>query len=388
MIDFLSPVSKEVLAYAENLPAGTLGKQIKVHAEKGQIPSFEGAKIAIVGLRENRADVNFNDEDINFNSYRKAFYSLYPGNWSHDIIDLGDIEKGATPEDSRFAAREAIAALIKMDIIPLILGASQDMVYGQYRAYDGMGEMVNMVNIDSRFDLGNADSPISNKSYVSKIVVELPYNLFNYSVIGYQSFFNPPQEIALMDKLFFDAFRLGEVTSDITIVEPIMRDADIVTLDASAIKSSEISYKDYSSPNGFDGREICSISRYAGISNRVSSFGLYEIGKSNSQKSGPMLIAQIMWYFVEGVNFRIDDGDFEEEKQFTTYLVPIDDTILTFKKSKRTERWWILMPFISDVNNKLKRRTLLPCTYGEYLSACNNGQIPDRWLRARLKNEV
>src|SRR5690606_40363689 len=97
--------------------------------------------------------------------------------------------------------------------------------------------MVNIVNIDNRFDLGNAELRISNKSYVGKMVVDKPYNLFNYSVLGYQSFFNAPQEIALMDKLFFDAYRLGEVTADTTIVEPIMRDADMVTLDVTAIKS-------------------------------------------------------------------------------------------------------------------------------------------------------
>src|SRR5690554_1858340 len=387
MIEFLSPVSKKVLAHREVLPSGTLGKQIEVHAKKGEFPSFKGVKFAILGLQENRADIDYIGEDICFDAYRKAFYSLYPGNWNHTIIDLGDIEKGESPEDSRFAAKETIAALIKMDIIPLILGAGQDLAYGQYRAYDGFDQMVNVVNIDSRFDLGNADLPISNKSYVGKMVVDLPYNLFNYSVVGYQSFFNSPQEIALMEKLFFDAFRLGEITSDITSVEPTPRDADIVTLDASAIKNSEISYKNSDSPNGFDGREICAISRYAGISNRVSSFGIYEIGKPMLHQSGAMLIAQIFWYFVEGANFRIKDDDFDNDKHFTTYIVPIDDTVLTFKKSNKTERWWILLPFISNVNNKLKRRTLLPCTYGEYLSACNQ-EIPERWLKARHKNEV
>jgi len=388
MIEFLSPVSNIVLEHRESLPPGTLGKQIKVHAEKGVFPSFDGVKFAILGVKENRASVNRDEEEIGFDSYRLAFYSLYPGNWNYNIIDLGDIEKGATPEDSRFATKETVAALLKMKVIPLILGAGQDLAYGQYRAYDGWGEMVNLVNIDSRFDLGNAELPISNKSYVGKMVVDLPYNLFNYSVIGYQSFFNSPQEIALMEKLFFDAYRLGEVTADITIVEPAMRDADIVTLDASAIKNSEMSYKNSDSPNGFDGREICAISRYAGISNKVSSFGIYEIGKQmTQQKSGAMLIAQVLWYFVEGVNFRIDDEDFDNEVNFTTYNVPIDDTVLTFKKSNRTERWWILLPFISNVNNKLKSRTLLPCTYGEYLSACNQ-HIPERWLKARHKNEV
>lgn len=387
MIDFLSPVSKPVLDFIEFLPLGTLGKQIKIHAEKGEFPSFDGVKFALLGLQENRADIDYNGDEISFDSYRKAFYSLFPGNWNHAIVDLGDIEKGESPEDSRFAAKETIAALLKMQIIPLILGAGQDLAYSQYRAYDGGSQMVNVVNIDNRFDLGNADLPISNKSYVGKMVVDLPYNLFNYSVVGYQSFFNSPQEIALMEKLFFDAYRLGEITADITVVEPAMRDADIVILDSSAIKNSEISYKNSESPNGFDGREICAISRYAGISNRVSSFGIYEIGKFTTHKSGAMLIAQILWYFVEGANFRIKDEDFDDDKSFTTYIVPIDETVLTFKKSNKTERWWILLPFISNVNNKLKRRTLLPCTYGEYLGACNQ-EIPERWLKARHKNEV
>ena len=387
MIEFLSPVSKNVLAHREILPQGTLGKDIKVHEKKGDIPDFNGVKFAIIGLHDNRAVIDFKGEEISFDSYRKAFYSLYPGNWNYNIIDLGDIEKGSSQEDSRYAAKETIAALLKMNIIPLILGAGQDMAYAQYRAYDNFGQMVNIVNIDNRFDLGNADLPISNRSYVGKMVVDLPYNLFNYCVVGYQSFFNSPQEIALMEKLYFDAYRLGEIVNDLTLVEPTMRDADIVILDASSIKHSEINYNGSESPNGFDGREICTISRYAGISNRVSSFGIYEIGKESVNPSGSMLIAQIMWYFVEGVNFRIEDEDFDKDNLFTTYRVPIDDTELIFKKSNKSDRWWILLPFISNVNNKLKRRTLLPCSYGEYISACNQ-EIPERWLKARHKNEV
>ena len=387
MIEFLSPISKKVLAHREVLPLGTLGKQIVVHSKTGELPNLKNVKFAILGIKENRADVNFIGAEVSFDSYRIALYSLYPGNWNGKIIDLGDIEKGETAEDTRFAAKEVIVALLKKNIVPLILGGSQDLTYAQYRANDAFEQMVNIVNIDNRFDLGNAELPISNKSYVGKMVVDMPYNLFNYSVLGYQSFFNAPQEIALMDKLFFDAYRLGEITADITIVEPIMRDADIVTLDVTAIKSAELSYKNNESPNGFDGREICAISRYAGISNKVKSFGVYELSDSIESKSGSMLVAQILWYFIEGYNFRVEDDDFENEKLFTSYKVPIEDEVLEFKKSNKTERWWIVLPFISNVNNKLKRRTLLPCTYGEYLSACNQ-EIPERWLKARHKNEV
>ena len=277
MIEFFSPVSKSVLAHREVLPNGVLGKQISVHSIKGLLPALENVSFAILGIKESRNDVDYIGESLCFDEVRKALYSLYSGNWTHKIIDLGDIEKGNTVQDTFFATKSVVEELLKNKITPLILGGSQDLAYAQYRAYDGFGNMVNITNIDSRFDLGDADHPISNKSYVGKIIVEKPYNLFNYSAIGYQSYYNSPEEISLMEKLFFDGYRLGEVASDITLVEPILRNSDIVILDINAIKSADLSYKNSKSPNGFDGREICAIARYAGISNKVSSFGVYEL---------------------------------------------------------------------------------------------------------------
>ena len=387
MIEFLSPVSKNVIAHREVLPQGVLGKEIVIHNKKGDLPDLKGVRFALLGVKENRNDVNYMGGAVNFDALRKAFYSLYPGNWTQKIADLGDIEKGETTKDTYFAFRTVSEALLEKDIIPIIFGGSQDLLYPHYRSYDVLEKMVNLVNVDHRFDLGDAENPISNKSYIGKIIIDKPYNLFNYSVLGYQSYFNPPGEIALMEKLFFDAYRLGTVTADITLVEPIMRDADIVSMDVSAIKSAELSYKYSASPNGFDSREICAIARYAGISNRVSSFGLYELQDFTKAESAAVLIAQIVWYFIEGVNFRVDDEDFSNEKSYTTYKVPVGDEILIFKKSNKTGRWWIELPFISNVNNKLKRHTLLPCTYGEYLSATNQ-EIPERWYKARRKNEV
>lgn len=387
MIEFLTPVSKPVIAHREVLPAGTIGKQLLVHTIKGELPDLEDVKFAIFGCKENRRDIDYMGLDVQFDTIRMSLYGLYPGNWKHTIADLGDIEKGASVEDSYFAVKAVTASLLKKNIIPIILGGSQDALCAQYRAYDGVCSMINMVNIDTRFDLGDAEAAISNKSYVGKIIVDKPYNLFNYSVLGYQSFFNPPQEIALMEALYFDAHRLGAVTADIKDVEPIFRNADLVTMDISSIKSAELGSYNKENPNGFDGREICAISRYAGISSKVSSFSLFEITDFTTSRSGAMLLAQVLWYFIEGVNFRVSDDDFMDIKHYTTYKVPIDDEVLIFKKSNKTGRWWIELPFISNIDNKLKSSTLLPCTYGEYLGATNQ-EIPERWLKARRKNEV
>ena len=387
MIEFLTPVSKTVLAHREVLPNGVLGKNIRVYANTGELLDLENVKVAILGVKENRSDVDFIGEEICFDEIRKSLYSLYPGNWPYSIIDMGDIEKGESIQDTHFAMKTVMEELLKKDITPLLLCGSQDLAYSQYRAYDFSGNMVNITNIDSKFDLGDADQPMTNKSFVGKIIVDKPYSLFNYSNIGYQSYYNSPEEIQLMEKLFFDGYRLGEVTADITLIEPVLRNSDMVFLDIGTIKSADLSYKNSSSPNGFDGREICAISRYAGISNKVKSFGIYELKDFKNSKSAAMLIAQIFWYFIEGFSFRVSDDDFSNETHYVIYKVPLENDVLIFKKSNKTGRWWMELPFFSNINNKLKRETLLPCTYDDYLSACNQ-EMPERWIKARRKNEL
>ena len=184
MIEFLSPVSKSVVAHIEVLSIGTIGKEIAMHKKKGEIPNLKGIAFAILGVKENRNDENYLGEEISFETVRKTFYSLYPGNWSLNMVDLGDIEKGETVEDTYFALKTVVEALLQKNIIPIILGGSQDLLYSHYRAYDSFKKMINLVNVDHRFDLGVAENPISNKSYVGKVIVDKPYNLFNYSVLG------------------------------------------------------------------------------------------------------------------------------------------------------------------------------------------------------------
>ena len=385
MDSYLSPVQDLVLAHNELMSKQALGKKIKIHSAQNGIPDLQGVDVAIVGVLENRNDINYIGEDFQFNEIRKSLYELFPGNWHVSIADLGNIEKGETTEDTYFALKTIVAQLLEKNIIPVIIGGSQDLTYANYRAYDELTPMVNIVNVDKSFDLGDSSKPIKNNSYLGKVILEQPYNLFNYSTLGYQTYFNSQEEIDLMDKLYFEAYRLGEVTNNISFVEPIMRDANIVSIDLRCIKASEVSTKLKYSPNGFDGKEICSIARYAGISNKVSSFGLYEYKPSKDDESTSMLMAQIIWYFIEGVNCRVEDDPLD--KNHLKYTVLIEDEELIFYKSTRTGRWWIEIPFLPNVNNKLKRHTLLPCTHNDYVEGCK-GKIPERWYKAYKKNSI
>src|SRR5690625_4306666 len=351
--DFLSPVEEEVLSYINTAHPSCLGKNILVHSAES-FPDLSDVKIVILGVLENRREQNRIRESFNFNEIRKSFYHLFPGNWETKIADLGDITPGDTIEDTEYALHETIKDLLSQEIIPIILGGSQDMTYAQYRAYDYRKSMVNIVNIDAKFDIGNTEADINDHSYVGKMIVNPPYNLFNYVNLGYQTYLNPPEEINLIDKLFFEAYRLGSITGDISLAEPVLRDADIVSMDINAI-SSTVSSNLKDQPNGFDGREICALARYAGISDRVSSFGFYNLQNLDSQFSSSLLPAEIIWYFIEGFNFRKNEKNISTSKNFLKYKVPLDNEVLTFYKSMVSERWWVEIS--PCVNNKLKEPT-------------------------------
>ena len=385
--NFLSPVSDSVLAHNELLSQQALGRRLRIHSQQNGIPDLEGVDLAILGVIENRNDVNYIGEDFNLNEIRKSLYALFPGSWNTNIADLGDINRGETVEDTYFALKTTISILIQKGVIPIIIGGSQDLTYANYRAYDTITPMVNIVNVDSKFDLGDSAKPIKNTSFVGKIILDQPYNLFNYATIGYQTYFNSQEEIDLMEKLYFESYRLGAVSNDITIVEPVMRDANIVSIDLGVVKSSEVSLNQKVSPNGLDGKEICTISRYAGISNKVTSLGIWEYKPSKDDEISSMLISQIIWYFIEGVNYRVKDDGFRNDENYQKFITLVEAQELVFYKSKKTGRWWIEIPFLSEVNTKLKSHTLLPCMHQDYVDACNN-IVPERWYKAFQKNCV
>ncbi len=379
--DFLTAVDNEILAYISGLSSQQLGSKMVLHTAE-QFPDLNKIKIAVIGVLDNRGNKN-QKESIELVHIRKELYSLFPGNWDASVADLGNILEGNSKDDTYFAVKNVISSLIKKKITPIIIGGSQDLTYALYRAYDDLEQMVNLVSIDSKFDFGKESDVISANSYLTKIVIEEPNNLFNFSNIGFQTYYNSQEEIDLIDKLFFDAYRLGDVSNNLSIAEPVFRDADIVSIDLTSIKSSDSGSLNPFIPNGFNGKEICALSRYAGISDKVSLLGIFN---QNDSKQESALIAQIIWYFIEGFHYRSNEYPFGSKENYLKYIIPLDQELI-FYKSNKTDRWWIEIPFISNSNNKLKKNTLLPCSYEEYLGACNQ-EIPERWWKAQRKNIV
>ena len=376
--DFLAPLDNDLIIDIKQLSSQHLSSKVVFHTE-AEFPDISKVNIAIIGVLENRGKKG---DEVDLSNVRRELYSLFPGNWSKIIADLGDIFPGNSLDDTYFALQKVVSKLIKNKVVPIVIGGSQDLTYALYRGFDDLEQMVNLVSIDNKFDLGKQEELISSNSYLSKIIVEEPNNLFNYSNIGYQTYYNSQEEIDLMEKLFFDAYRLGEVCSNISIAEPVFRDADLVSLDMSSVKSSDSGNFDDFQPNGFNGKEICSLSRYAGISDKVACLGIFNHNNTNQES---VLVAQIIWYFIEGIHYRSNEYPFGSKENYIKYTVPFEDEDIVFYKSNKTERWWIEIPFFLNHNNKLKMNTLLPCSHEDYLAACNQ-EFPERWWKAQRKS--
>lgn len=380
--NFLKPLDDEIRQLIKGFSSQQLGSKVVLHT-KEDFPDLNKIKIAILGVLDNRGDKNQNT-NVELFSIRKELYGLFPGNWDASIADFGDIVAGNSINDTYFALKQVISNLLKRKIIPIVIGGTQDLTYPLYRAYDNLEQMVNLVSVDCKFDFGKESDAVSGDSYLTKIIIDEPHNLFNFSNVGFQTYYNSQEEIDLIDKLFFEAYRLGDISNNIALAEPVFRDADMVSIDLTSVKSSDSGNESSFMPNGFNGKEICALSRYSGISDKVSLLGIFN---HNNTKQESVLIAQIIWYFIEGFHYRSNEYPFGSKEKYTKYIVPLEIEELIFYKSNKTDRWWIELPFLSKSNNKLKKSTLLPCSNEEYLGACNH-EIPERWWKAQRRNTV
>ena len=376
-LNFFNPIDETVFGVSVLLPKQVLGKKIKAHTKSQGFPDLKNVSIAIFGVNENRNGF-FASTSYEINEFRRNLYQLYPGNWAIEIADLGDLPNGETPEDSYFAIKEACLELQQMSVIPIIIGGTQDLTIAAYQVFQQNKKLVNMVSIDSRFDFSQDEELISGKSYMSKIIMDSPSYLMNYTNIGYQSYLIAQEELDLMEKLFFDSIRLGTVLDNSQITEPIFREADIASFDMKCLISSADGTYLNGSPNGIDSRTICALARYAGISDRLSLAGFFDLPNNTLFHK---LFAQIIWYFIEGVNCRFAEYPVNTNNNFKRYTVQMSDREMIFHQSEKSGRWWLEIENENYLDNKSKSNTLLSCTHKDYLDACND-VLPDRWWKA------
>jgi arginase family enzyme len=384
---FFKPVQDIMLPHVAAHKGKRLGEVFVAHTAEGGFPDLVDTDIAIFGVDDDRNAVDNQGCSMAAFSVREYLYRLLPGDYKTRVTDLGDIMRGDTVEDTYFAVTAVVETLLELNIIPVIIGGGQDLTYAMYRAYKNRKSIINIAAIDNMFDLGESEDKLNSRSYLSHIILHKPNYLFNYTNIGYQTYFVEQGAINLMRNLFFDIYRIGVLQNDLTQVEPLVRNADLFSFDMSAIRQSDAPGNANATPNGFYGEEACQMVRYAGMSDKITSAGFFEMNPAldrNGQTAH--LLAQMIWYFIDGFYHRQDDHPSASNENYIRYTVQVtdfDDGIV-FYKSKATGRWWMEIRCSDNIREKYRRHYIVPCSAADYETALQD-EIPNRWWQAYQK---
>jgi hypothetical protein len=233
-------------------------------------------------------------------------------------------------------------------------------------AYEKSKVPVNMVSVDSTINREKNLFTINESSY------------FNFINIGYQSYYIEKETLDFIEDSSFEAYRLGQVRSNLKDMEPVLRDANLVNFSLNAVKHSDAPGTTFSSPNGLSGEDACQLAFFAGHSNRITSFGVFDLLPVNDIHATTVKLAsQIIWYFFEGVSNAIYEEPDITPEHFTKYMIHLNhtDQNISFYKSNLTNRWWMEIAF-----EKKNYNIILSCSETDYELSCKQ-EIPDRWWR-------
>lgn len=378
---FFNAVPEEVLE--DDLPNSSFQKSIFINHEV--MYDLEGIKIALISVPEYRGAGLTERDNEGTHLFRRFLYRLSRNAGNGRILDLGEMRPGPTAQDTQLRLAEVVEYLLNKEVLPVIVGGSHDLDLGQYRGYQSLGKLLTWLAVDSRFDLDEKNE--NANSHLAKIIKYDPNYLFNYVHLGYQSYFVYPEDLRLMDNLYFEPYRLGDIKGKLDEIEPVVRDADALSFDLSSIQSHYC--PGVISPNvfGLTGEEACQICWYAGLNDKLSSVGFYSYlpSEDDSHHTTASVLATMIWYFIEGYFNRKGDINFLNN-DYTIFEVPLkgNPESIRFFKSNMSEKWWVEIPDENGVKSVFLRNKMVPCSYADYEKAVA-GEIPQRYMSAFAK---
>lgn len=367
LTDYFNPVDFTGITGGVN-PLGKygLGYAVSKDSESIDQKALSNAHVAIVGVPVNngkRQKKGACSPDLT----RKGLYKLASLGTDLKIIDLGNLKPAKSRKGTLLALRDIVEYLNQLEVLVIVLGGSQDLTTGIAEAFKSK-KFLWLTAVDAVLDIKKGREVFNSTNYLTQLFKKLP-DLFQFSLIGYQQPYTPEHLLA-KTKATGNHLRLGELRDNIQQAELLIRNSDILSFDMGAIKHTEAPGTLFKNPNGLHGEEACQLAYYAGLSSRLSVFGLFEMAAEKDDAITPSLAAEITWYFLQGV-LRRKPSSFK-----TLYKVEVEgvDQPVVFRHDRELDRWWF------DVRSVSGEVVEIACSKEEYLQAATN-EIPDRWLR-------
>jgi arginase family enzyme len=378
--DYFNPVSIEGPDFEHTTAQAGFPHNIVVHTDNLPLKDIGKYRIALLGVPEGRNSPNAGSMK-GPDAVRSELYKLAKIPGKPKIIDLGNMKQGVTFNDTIAGLTDILSRLFQENLFPVIIGGSSALIPAIDKALSLQKTLYTLTAVDPRIDFNNERKEPDSFNYLNTILNNHKSTFDHYINIGYQTYLNDQQVINRFLKRRSELVRIGDVRQAIYLTEPLFRDSHATVFDISAVRQSDAPGTMSPSPNGFYGEEICLLARYAGISDKLKVFGLFDVNPEfdiRSQTSG--LAAQILWFFLEGFSqkqYETPVLSISNSGRFIKYHVRVSDLEddLIFVKSNLTDRWWIELPSEKDQNH------YVACSHEDYLKA-NRNEVPERWVKA------
>ncbi len=346
-------------------------------------PDWRAADVVLIGLPEYRGsnaapDVAYHGPNL----IREQLYRLMKGTGAWLVMDLGNLLPGISLEDTYLRLKEVLEIVITDGKFPILLGGSHDLTYGQFLGYEHLTAAAHLLVIDSCLDLRDAEETLPEEGHLHRVLLHEPNYLSGFSLLGYQSYLTDASVLSTLEKLHFDLFRIGHVRQELQEMEPVIRQADLMSIDVAAIRHQDAPGQVHANPFGLTGEEACQLSWYAGQSDKLSSLGFYGYRPEHDLRSlTATTLATMVWYAIEGFYHRQRTLDFQSS-HFLRFSVSFYDNPdkMIFYKNRHTEKWWMQVDDLAGHRAPL----IIPCSYQDYLTAAD-GDVPNRWIIAQAK---
>src|SRR5260221_6469616 len=183
------------------------------------MPDYKQAHLALFGVKEERGTQNNFGCGLAPDEIRKKLYPLKKGTGSYTIVDLGNLNPGIDLEETYVRVSEVCRILLENNVLPIILGGTQDIDYGQYRGYEDMEKLVNFLNIDAFLDLEDGKASAPSRQRIHKMLLHEPNYLLSYTHLPHQTYLIDPLSISILEKLFFEASQEEPLGSNLPAME-------------------------------------------------------------------------------------------------------------------------------------------------------------------------
>jgi formiminoglutamase len=116
---YFEPIQLKGYHFASKTRRKLIGDVVKAYIQPDDFPSLDQADLAVIGVGEDRNSFFNEGCGLAPDLIRRELYKLFQGNFKLNLVDLGNLMRGHTIDDTYFALTTVLVELL--DVISFLL---------------------------------------------------------------------------------------------------------------------------------------------------------------------------------------------------------------------------------------------------------------------------